>query len=184
MPLSVSTRIRGADDAGAERGRRPLGRALVVSAVIVAVVVAAAALAGVLWEWWWKPPEGVALGGEFVFTPDGLTRDFSGTGLYVVIAAVVGLVVGALVALRSDGHEVASLLALLLGSGLGAWVMSTVGAALGPPDADRAARDLKDYAPLVQDLRIEGAAAWLTMPTAALLAAAAVFLILSRRRHD
>lgn len=169
--------------AATTRPRGPGSRRRALGRVVVVVVVAAAvgALAGVVWEWLWSPPAGVALDGEFVYTPEGLTRDFSGTGLYVLLAAVVGLVLGGLVALRADGHEVPSLFALLLGSALGAWLMGAVGSALGPPDADRAARDLADNTPLVQDLRIEGAAAWLTMPTAAVLAAAAVFLILSRR---
>ncbi|NYG56216.1 hypothetical protein [Nocardioides perillae] len=158
------------------------GTARVVAGVLVGGLLLGV-VCGVLWEWWWTPPAGVAVDGEFVFTSAGIGEGFSGTGLYVLVTAAGGLALGTVAALRGDGREVPVLLALLAASALAGTVTALVGAALGPPDAATRAADLDDYAPLVQDLRVEGAAAWLTFPSAALLAAAVVFLVLTRRRH-
>lgn len=160
-----------------------IARTGVLAVAVVAVAAAVGAVAGVVWEWWWTPPPGVALEGAFVYTSGGLADGFSGTGLYVVVAAVAGLLLGVLVAMRSDHREVPALLALAAGSSLAAWLMGVVGSALGPPDADRRARDLADQTAMSGDLAVEGAAAWLALPTAALLGAAVVFLVLTRRNH-
>lgn len=148
--------------------------------VVVAVLVAGGAVAGVVWELLWTPPPGVALAERFSLTSSGLTESFAGTALYVLVAVATGLLLGAVVALRADGAELVTLGAVVLGSLLAAAVMAVVGAALGPPDADDAARGLEDYAPLRQDLRIEGVGPYLAFPSGALLGAGTVFLSLSR----
>lgn len=153
---------------------------------VVGTVLAGPALGavcGVLWHWWWTPPAGVALEGEFVYTSAGLDGGFSGTGLYVLVAAVAGLLLGVVTALRADGREVPALLALVVSSAAAAAVMGVVGRLLGPADADVRAAGAADYAPLVADLQVEAAAAWLTLPTAALVGAAVVFLLLTQRSH-
>lgn len=159
----------------------PRGTVRVVLGVLLGGLLLGA-VCGVVWEWWWTPPAGVAVDGEFVFTSAGIGEGFNGTGLYVLVTAVGGLLLGSLAALRGDAREVPVLLALLVASALAGATTGLVGAALGPRDADARAARLEDYAPLVQDLRVEGAAAWLTFPTAAVLAAAVVFLVLTRRR--
>lgn len=153
------------------------------AAGVVGALGVAGALAGVVWELIWTPPAGVVVEDEFVLTSLGLTQSFDGTALYALVAVATGLLVGAAAALLADGAELDTLVAVALGSLLAAAVMAVVGAALGPPDAGAAARDLEDYTLLPQDLRIEGVGAYLAFPSGALLGAGSVFLSRSRRQQ-
>ena len=45
---------------------------------------------GLVWEWLWTPPRGVVVHHRWVQDEVGLRGDFSGTGTYVVVAAVAG----------------------------------------------------------------------------------------------
>ncbi len=156
----------------------PLRRVVVVTALFAVAGVAA----GVLWELVWTPPQGVALNDSFSLTSAGLSQAFSGTALYALIASVTGLLLGAGAALRYDGAELVTLLAVAVGALVAAPLMAVVGVALGPPDADEAARGVEDYTLVQQDLRVEGVGAYLAFPSGALLGAGGVYLSLSRRR--
>jgi hypothetical protein len=151
--------------------------------VLVAFAVAGA-LAGAVWEWVWTPPTGVALGKEFLLDGDGLRGDFSGTALYVVVAAVAGLLVGVLVAVLSDRDELATLVVVAVGSVLAGWLMLRTGVALGPPDPGPLARSADDYTPLVDQLAVAGRSPFVAFPAGALLGLIVIFIGLSRRRSD
>lgn len=153
-------------------------------AVAVGLSLVVGALAGVAWELLWTAPRGVALDDRFTFTSSGLGQTFSGTALYVILGFAAGLLLGAGAALRADGAELVTLAALVVGSCAASAVMAAVGIALGPPDADQAARGKADYTPVEQELRIEGVAAYAALPSGALLGAGGVFLSLSRRRAE
>lgn len=161
-------------------GARPVRRA----AAVVGLFLVAGALAGVVWELLWTPPSGIVLEGQFSLTSSGMTQTFGGTALYALIGGLGGLVLGAAAALRADGAELLTLAAVAVGALLAVPVMALVGVTLGPPDADEAARGQEDYTLLQQDLRVEGAGAYLAFPSGALLGAAGVFLALSRRGGD
>ena len=109
-------------------------RALRQVLLVLVVFAVAGALAGVVWEWLWTPPTGVALDEQFLLDGDGLRGEFSGTGLYVVVAAVAGLLLGVLVAVLSDRDELVTLVVVAVGSVLAGWLMLRTGVALGPPD--------------------------------------------------
>lgn len=140
-------------------------RQLVLVVVAFAVV---GALAGVVWEWVWTPPEGVAYQGEWLLDIDGLRSDFSSTGLYVVIGTAAGLLTGALVGVVFPHREVASLVGVVLGSALAAWLMLRVGHALGPPDPRPLAAAADDYVRFPSDLRVVGRSPWVALPSGAL----------------
>lgn len=157
-----------------------LGRLLLV----VAVFAVAGALAGVIWEWIWTPTDGVVIKHELLLDGDGLRSDFSGTALYVMVAAFTGLLVSVLVCVLSDRHELVTLLGIALGSVLAAWLMLRVGYALGPPDPAPLARAAEDYTRIPDQLHVSGTSPYTAFPGGAMIGLIVVFIGLSRRaRH-
>jgi hypothetical protein len=156
---------------------------LVEALVVAALVAAVGALAGVVWEWVWSPPTGVVVHQRWVAASEaGLRGQFTGTGWYVVVAAVAGLLVGAVVALVADRRPLVTLGSVVVGTLLGAWLMRVVGVALGPDDPAVLARSVKQGTHLPDMLRVSGASPYVAYPTGALLALALVFLCLSTVR--
>lgn len=148
--------------------------------VLVAFAVVGA-IAGMVWEWVWTPPSGVALGHEFLLDEAGLRGDFSGAALYVLVASLAGLLLGVLVAVLSDRHELLTLAAVAAGSVLAAWLMLQVGTALGPPDPQPLAAAAEDYTPFVGDLQITGWSPYVAFPGGALVGLIVIFIGLNRR---
>lgn len=158
------------------RHRPALAPALWQLLLAVAVLAGAGALAGVVWEWVWTAPVGVVVNHQWVAEDEaGLRGQFSGTGWYVVVATGAGLVAGALVALFLDRSPVVTLVAVVVGSALGAWVMIEVGAAMGPADPHVLALAAKDGTHLPGRLEVTGRSPWIAMPAGALVALALVF---------
>jgi hypothetical protein len=114
--------------------------------VLVAFLLAGAG-AGVLWERLWDAPEGLTYKGHWYPEPAGPDYSFSGIALFVVIAVPLGLVVAVLAGLRRD-HEVATVVAVLVGACLAGVVMYVVGSSLGPSDPQVLAAGKPDYTPL------------------------------------
>lgn len=142
------------------RGRarlRALLRSCIEATAVLVVFAVAGALAGAVWFWLWEPPTGVAYQGSFVLDEQGITAGFAGTGLYVVLGSLVALTLGAVLTLALERDELLTLLVVVAGSFLAAWVMKEVGHALGPPDPGTLAPGLPDLEPLQDDLRVEGA---------------------------
>ena len=166
-------------------GAHPLGTpwrpvALQVAAVLVIFAVASA-LCGLLWFRIWTPATGTVVDQEWFTDEAGLRNDFSGTGLYVVVALVAGLLLGALTAFFLDRSEVATLVAVVIGSILAAWLMLLVGQQLGPPNPDVLARTATDGAELPADLHVSGLPPRLAFPAGALIGLSVVYLL--TRRH-
>lgn len=151
--------------------------------VVVAVLGLAGALAGLVWEWRWTPPTGVVVGHQWLQDETGLRASFSGTGTYVVVAAVVGLLVGAALAAIFDRRELVTLLGVAVGSVLAAWVMLRVGLALGPEDPVALARTAAKGVHLPGRLVVSGRSPFVAFPSGALLGLVVVFFGLSRRRN-
>ena len=157
---------------------------IVQACLAVAACALAAALAGVVWEWWWTPSVGVVVDHEWLLDLDGLRSEFSATGLYVVVASVAGLLVGALCGLFLDRAELVTLVAVLAGAALAGWVMVQVGHALGPPDPRQLAQTAREGTRLPSDLRIAGTSPYVAFPAGATLGLAVVLLGLTRRHAD
>ena len=154
-----------------------LGRLLLV----VAVFAVAGAVAGVLWEWIWTPTDGVVIKHELLLDGDGLRCDFSGTALYVMVAAFTGLLVSVLVCVLSDRYELVTLLGMAIGSVLAAWLMLRVGYALGPPDPAPLAKAAEDYTRIPDELHVAGTSPFTAFPGGAMVGLIVVFIGLSRR---
>lgn len=151
-------------------------------ALAVLVLVATGVAAGFVWEWLWSAPVGAVVDGAWVAQDEqNLRASFSGTGWYVVIAAVAGLVGGAVVALFLDRSPLVTLAGLTVGSALGGLVMYAVGVWLGPPDPVETARSAAEGATLPAALGVSGGTPFLAMPAGALVALTVVFLGLAAR---
>jgi len=169
-PLSTRTGTRS----GTGRG---VGPHLLRVLVVVGVLSAVGAVAGAVWEWVWTPPAGVAFDGEWLPTPAGPDYVFAGTGWYVVVALAAGILATAPLCLLLPGREVTTLLAVLGGSALAAWVMAQVGHALGPADPRVLSVDFAEPAPLPGDLTLAGFSAYAALPLGAVLVCVYLFLV-------
>lgn len=172
-----------APDAGPRR-RPDLRTGLVQLVIAVVALAAVGALAGVVWEWVWTAPVGVVADHRWVAEDEaGLRAQFSGTGWYVVVAGVAGLVAGIVVGLVLTRVPLLTLVGVLLGSVLGAWLMMRVGVALGPPDPHTLARTAHDGTHLPAQLSVVRWSPYTSLPVGALVGLAVVFLALARRSH-
>ena len=155
--------------------------ALVQAAIVLAAFAATGALAGVVWEWLWTPPIGVVVDEKWLLDLDGLRAEFSGTGIYVLVASAAGLVTGTVCGVYLDRSELVTLAAVLAGAAVAGWVMAQVGPALGPPDPRELARGAADGTRLPSQLGIAGWSPYVAFPTGATLGLAVVLLGLRKR---
>lgn len=151
-------------------------------ALVLVTFAAVGALAGVLWELWWTPPSGVVVDHAWVPDDQGLRELFTGTGQYVVVALLSGLVAGAACAWFVDRVALLTLVTVAAGSVLAAWLMLQVGTALAPPDPALAARTADDGQALPGALEVSGAGALASLPAGALTGLVLVFVGLAPTR--
>jgi hypothetical protein len=139
-----------------ERSVRPTWTvALAQGLVVVAVFAGMGALGGVLWYHLWDVPNGIVAGHQWYTSEAGLRDDFAGVGLYVAIGVLAGLLLGVLAASVFDRSELVTLLAVVVGSVLAAYLMLRVGYHLSPPDPDHVARTAEDGTKLDGALRVD-----------------------------
>lgn len=162
-------------------GRRELLQGLLV----VVAFVAAGALGGLVWHAVWDAPRGVVADHRWYPQPwdPGQQALFAATGWYSLIAAVAGLVLGAIAAWFLTRSEVVTVLSLAIGSVAASIVMKAVGQAMGPADPEALARTAKDGTHLSGHLSVSGYPPLLLWPVAALCAATVVYLLLSPQRE-
>ena len=162
------------------------------SVPFVAAVLATYALVGVcagwVWHELWQPAEGVVVQHQWFATGAGLREDFSGTGLYVLIATGAGLALGVLFAILGGARPVVTLVACVIGSALAGWLMLTMGQWLGPADPHGLAKSLDDGATLPSALRVSGLSPLFAFTLGTLGALAFVFTVFQgnspERRFD
>ena len=174
-------------DEGTGRGtgrriRRLPARALVRPGIALALLALVGVLAGVVWEWVWSPTIGIVVDHRWAPTDAlGLQHQFSGTGWYVAVGVVAGLVAGVLVALVSDEVPLLTLVAVVVGAALGAWLMLRVGSALGPEDPARLATTAADGTRLPDNLDVSGRSPWIAYPAGVLIGFIGIYLGLAPR---
>jgi hypothetical protein len=156
---------------------RSRGRSGLVQLVLgVALLAGLGALAGVVWDWVWSPAVGVVVDHRWVAQNEaGLRGQFSSTGWFVVVASVAGLLGGVVVALLWDRVPLLTLVAVVMGSVAGTWLMLQVGAALGPSDPEQLALTAKNGTHLRAQLEVSGHSPWIALPVGALLGLLLVF---------
>lgn len=146
-----------------------LGRGAFADAVtVLGALVVAGALGGVLW-WLLVDPAVVTKTREgATLSVLELQRQFAADGWYAVIAIVGGFLSGlGLTAWRTRDFRLTVVL-LVVGAAAAAWVMATVGGALGPAEPDSVLADAKPGAQAQVPLAVTGAPFYLMWPVAAL----------------
>jgi hypothetical protein len=160
----------------------PDRRAVRQALLIIGIFVAVGAGCGVLWERLWTAPVGIVFEDKWYLVGPDAVHSFDGTGRYILIAAIAGLLLGTVLSLAFDRDEVATLVGVAVGSLLAALVMAWVGHLLGPPDPRDLASGKENSTKLSSDLRVEGESPYVAFPAGALTGAVIVWFGLSRRR--
>lgn len=171
MPDRLTERLQASRPAWVEFG------------AVVLLLAAGGLIGAVVWDWLWTAPVGVVVDHQWVAEDEaGLQGMFDATGWYVVVASVVGLVVGFVVAIFLDRVPLLTLAAVVLGSVVGTFLMLRLGAALGPPDPQVLALAKPDGTHLPGDLVVTGRSPWIALPVGALVGLTVVFIGLAPRR--
>jgi hypothetical protein len=153
--------------------------------IVVASYAAVGAAAGWLWHALWTPSVGQVF--QHAWYPDeaGLRGDFSGTGLYVLVGAGAGLLLGLVFAFLGGRRPVLTLAAVVAGSALAAWLMVVVGQGLSPAeDPHVVAKTAEDGTKLASTLRVTGLSPLLALPMGSLAAVALVYVMFSGSSDD
>lgn len=157
--------------------------ALGQAAAIVVAFAVVGLLCGLLWEAAWTPAQGEVV--KHVWYPISWDRAqpayFAGTGWYVLIGFLAGVVVGGLAAWRLDRSELVTLAALVVGGLLAAYLMRVVGLHRGPGNPQHAAKTAADGTTLPSQLTLSRWWLLSIVPGGALAALAVVYLTLARR---
>jgi hypothetical protein len=174
------------DQSGPAESAHPPPRPWPRLVLLVVGFAVAGVLAGVLWEAFWSPPSGFVVEEVWHLDNEGVQKDFSGTGLYVLVALPTGILMGVVSAVTARTHEVATLVAVVVGSSIAAALMSVTGHALGPPDPRPLAGGEEDLTAIPSDLRVVGTTPYAALPAGALTGLAVCFVGLhgSRRNQD
>jgi len=159
------------------------GPVLLVVGTLAAYVVAGLA-AGWLWHELWSPATGVVVQHEWYPDGDALRDDFSGTGLYVLVAAGTGLVLGIAAAVAGGRRPLLTVAAAVVGSAVAAYLMTTFGTGLGPADPHTLAKGLDDGKSLPSALTVTGFSPKLALPIGTLAALAAVYTIFPGKSRE
>jgi hypothetical protein len=134
------------------------------------------AVAGVAWEAIWTPP-GQIISKHQVFYDSyaSLRRAFTGTGLYVLVAAATSALLGLVVGLLTRGRELLMLALVIIGSVLAAAVMWRVGTVLGPADPASIAAHAQGRQVVHGELTVAGRTPYLVWPMTSLFVLAVVY---------
>lgn len=164
--------------------RRPGVRAALQDlGVTAAWFVVAGVLGAVLW-WQLTPlPVATRTGEAASLNPDQLTKEVGIDGWFAVIALVAALVSGVVLMAWRRRDPLLMVVLIALGGGLAAYLMVTLGQALGPGDEVAALKKLPEggTAPLQLSLKAPGVA--LLWPIAALFGALVQVWVLRRPEH-
>lgn len=170
--------VDGRVDGGVDGGRLVKDVLIVLLAFLVAAV-----LAGALWPQLVDPVI-VERAEQGVLTDEVALGDrFDNVGWYALLAGACGLLLGVvLVASRRD-HEVVTLLAVLLGACLAAWLSARTGTWLGPDDPNPVLQDAEVGATAEDRVVLDTDVAYLVWPISAMVGSVVVLWSQASRRQ-
>ncbi|MFT4084648.1 MAG: hypothetical protein QM638_18885 [Nocardioides sp.] len=168
-------------------------RATVLFALAAAgLFVLGGIVAGLVQHWRWSPPDGMVTQhswyrGLISLDPLTLAQNvdqgvFDGLGWYIASCAVVGLVLGLVVALLLVRSELLSVAAVVLGGLAGGVVARLIAVALAPADPTPLAKSASDGTVLPDTLHLGSWWTIVVLPGTGLLALTALFLLITPRR--
>ncbi len=160
--------------------RRPLLLGVVVLATYAAVGVGG----GWMWHELWQPSSGVVIDHQWYADGAALRQDFSGTAIYVLVAAGLGLALGVLFALVGGEQPMLTVISAALGALLAGWLMARVGERLGPADPHTLALTADDGARLPSALEVSGMTPLLAFAVGTLVAMGTIFTLFSGRTPE
>jgi hypothetical protein len=164
---------------------RPDARRVVADvAVVLVAFVVAAVVVGVLWPMVVDPVV-VERAEQGVLTGEVALGDrFDAVGWYSLLGGACGLLLGVLLVARRRTHEVVTLLAVLAGACLAAWLSARVGTWLGPDDPSQVLADAEVGATAEDQVVLTAEVAYLVWPISAMVGAVVVLWSQSGRRDD
>jgi hypothetical protein len=143
-------------------------------AVVLAAFLLVAGVAGVVWPHLVAPVEVTRTEGGLSTGEIALGNQFDRDAWYSVLAFGGGLFLGVTMSAWRRSHEVVTLLAVVAGSLLAAWVSARVGRQLGPEDPARVLAHAKAGATALDQVVVTAHAAYLVWPISALIGALVV----------
>lgn len=141
--------------------------------VLTAFLLAAVAV-GVIWPQVVDPVVVTRTNNGLLTGEVALAQRFDRVGWYSMLGGGAGLVLGALLLLLLRTHEVVTVLAVLGGAFLAAWLSAQVGTSLGPDDPNRVLADAAVGTKAPDRITLGADAAYLVWPIAAMLGAVVV----------
>jgi hypothetical protein len=181
MPERVKS--RGGGTSGLLTGAIRIGLLVLLAYAVLGAV------AGVVWEWVWTPPGQVIVHHQVLYDSySSLRRVFTGTGLYVLVAAVASAVLALVVTVLVRGRELLVLAAVVLGSSLAAALMWRVGTLLGPGDPAGVAAHTSGHTTVPGNLTVAGKSPYLIWPMVSMFVLSLVYFAwpasFLTREHD
>jgi len=159
-----------------------LRRVLRQSAITIVAFAVAGVVCGVLWEWFWRPAQGVVY--KHAWYPISWDRaqpaQFAGAAWYVVIGIVAGLALGLVASRWLAEAELATLGAVVVGGIVAALLMWAVGLHLSPADPNAIAAHAANGLRLPSRLRLGDWGLLAAFPGGAVAGAGAMFLTTQR----
>lgn len=182
LSSAEQTSVEGPADSSAVRRMLP-PELLRDGAIVLAWFVAIGFLCAVIW--WQVTPLA-----EFTRTSDNaqmgedqLGRQVSSDGWYFTIAAVAGLLSGAVLLGARRRHPIAMVVLVAVGSVLASWLMARVGLWLGPADPSKALAGVPVGGKVPMQLQTHTDGVRLAWPVTALVGALGVLWGLDETRH-
>jgi hypothetical protein len=151
--------------------------------VVMGAFLVAGLVVGLLWP---QVVEPVTVSRSEVGLQTGevaLAHRFAHDAWYSVLGGGAALLLGVVLTLRRRAHEIATLVAIVLGALLAAWVASMVGTATGPEAAEVVLADADMGATAPDHVVVTASASYLAWPLAAVLGAVLVLWAPSRRER-
>ena len=150
------------------------GRAVRDVAVTLFAFLVAAVVVGVVWSQLVDPVivEQTELG--LLSDEVALGDRFDTVGWYTLLGGGAGLLLGVALVARRQAHEVVTLLAVLAGACLAAWLSARVGTWVGPDDPEQVLAGAEVGATAEDRITLDADVAYLAWPIAAMIGATVV----------
>jgi hypothetical protein len=159
-------------------------RGLVFAMAVLGAYALAGLFGGWMWHELWQPSAGVVVDHQWYADGNALREEFSGTALYVLVSAGIGLTLGVVFALVGGVRPMLTLLTCVAGALLAGWLMARLGQRLGPADPAELALRAEDGTRLPSALTVSGLTPQLSFALGSLAALGAIFTLFSGKAPE